>query len=470
MISTYVIIAFFVALSYNCIILKICISLNKTNLYVEKGEKMKKILVIDDHKRDTELLNVSLPEFDVTITPSAFEGVRMVKELMPDAVVTEIDLPYMDAYQIISLIKKEPETANIPIIVLSAEKNNVTEEKCALLGAADFIQKPFVPSILELKIKQAIEKAENESDLHSKLEKEKERSQKDPLTGLYNREYAEEEVSKLLKEKLDGVLIMIDMDNFKAINDNYGHEAGDKTLITFADALRDLSRDDYILSRLGGDEFIVFIPGAPGREAVSSFAASLIKELIKRLEDFHFDTNTSVSLGIAIAGTDGDDFTQLYEAGDRALYYVKTNGKNSYCFVHDIDEELERTKAAEDIHTIQESIIRSDNDKSHPLTPSMANFMSIYQYMARQGLVIPLILLTITGCENKQAEADAAEKISEMLSNNLRKSDVYVRYSSKQFLLMLGNMDKFNLSEVAEKICQTSIDTYGISVSYSISE
>ena len=430
---------------------------------------MYRILIIDDNKLDTEVAKLSLSNHQVIVSHSAFEGLRLVKEMVPDAVITEIDLPYMDGYHIIESIKNFDATRHIPVIVLSAEKNSVSEERSASMGAADFIQKPFVPSILDMKVCQIIENAQKESILYEKLISEQERSRKDTLTGLFNREYAKEKIDEYIGQYGNGALFMIDMDNFKAINDNYGHDAGDKTLITFADALRSNADDNSILARIGGDEFIAFLPGNHDRTSLSSFAGQLIAELANRLESFRFDTNTSVSLGIAVAGLDGGSFDSLYNAGDRALYHVKTNGKNDYCFVSDITLiEEERSHGTDGIGSVQEALLRSDDDKSHAFSPEFGHFASIYQYLVRQGVTPGLILLTFDAGEDKEKESEYSCRLHELLLSSLRKSDLFTKYSSRQFLIMIPMINKDAEEEIAGHICTKAENMLGIKLTHEI--
>lgn len=166
----------------------------------------------------------------------------------------------------------------------------------------------------------------------------KNKSLTDPLTGLWNRAYVEEQTNIYMRnENACGALFMLDMDNFKSINDNYGHQAGDDVLKTFADVLREVSRKDDIVCRFGGDEYVVFYRGLSSRTEVVSKATRILEILVGKLHaEGYF--GTSVSMGISMAPEDGMDFDTLYNNADKALYYVKENGKNSYRFFSNPDE------------------------------------------------------------------------------------------------------------------------------------
>ena len=134
---------------------------------------------------------------------------------------------------------------NIPVIFLTADNDTETETRCFREGAIDFIAKPFVPAVVISRISRILELEDLRRSLADKLEQKtrevsdmKNKSSKDALTGLWDRAYTEKAVNEMLTQGVAGALLMIDMDNFKAINDNYGHIAGDKTLTMFADTLR----------------------------------------------------------------------------------------------------------------------------------------------------------------------------------------------------------------------------------------
>lgn len=164
-------------------------------------------------------------------------------------------------------------------------------------------------------------------------------SERDPLTGLYNRVTAEKLITDFLKtEELShgghGFLI-IDLDNFKNINDSYGHLSGDAMLRQVSATIREVFRATDFMARLGGDEFAVFMKGARSKEHIVAKA----KELVESLRKIHLEEKPecviSSSIGIAFAPEHGSTFEQLYQKADEALYYVKRTGKNCCCFYDD---------------------------------------------------------------------------------------------------------------------------------------
>ncbi|MEG3028858.1 MAG: diguanylate cyclase [Oscillospiraceae bacterium] len=152
-------------------------------------------------------------------------------------------------------------------------------------------------------------------------------AKKDTLTGLYNRRTAEALIQNLMADVPTGALFIIDIDDFKSINDTMGHSAGDDMLISVADALSALFRDKDIVARLGGDEFIVYMPGVWDEEPIRRRAQTIVDK-VSRIECSAM--SLSISAGIAFYPKDGDGFIPLYKNADQALYRAKNNGKNQF--------------------------------------------------------------------------------------------------------------------------------------------
>ena len=156
------------------------------------------------------------------------------------------------------------------------------------------------------------------------------KAETDLLTGLLNKKATEQRVAELTgSKKIEGFLFMIDIDDFKNINDEKGHTIGDIMLEKTADAIRKSFREEDIKGRVGGDEFVVFMPYHPKRRCRDR--AKKAEELKKVREDVP-GTDITCSIGIAGCPKDGRTFRELYGAADKAMYLVKTQGKNGYSF------------------------------------------------------------------------------------------------------------------------------------------
>ncbi len=159
------------------------------------------------------------------------------------------------------------------------------------------------------------------------------KAERDSLTGLYNKTTTE----SLIKAELSGnnlneqsALLIIDVDNFKGINDNLGHLSGDIVLTSLSDKLKILFRTNDIIGRVGGDEFFVFMKNIPSIDIAVGKAREINKAFKNTYKENNVECTISASIGIAFYPTNGDSFEALYKNADIALYKTKERGKNSY--------------------------------------------------------------------------------------------------------------------------------------------
>ena len=173
------------------------------------------------------------------------------------------------------------------------------------------------------------------NSLNVELEKAKEESVKDGLTGVYNRKAFDRYISKLVERntvtKAPFSLLLLDIDDFKKINDSFGHQTGDRVLLATARKCKEFIRSDDFLARYGGEEFVVVLPGASLRNA-SKKGRLICKEIAKAryaLEESKEDTIISITLSIGASfHQKGDTVETVIERADRALYAAKQAGKN----------------------------------------------------------------------------------------------------------------------------------------------
>lgn len=157
------------------------------------------------------------------------------------------------------------------------------------------------------------------------------RSEVDPLTGLYNKSATELYIRKLLREApVSGALMIIDIDNFKNVNDSMGHQFGDRVLVDFAEVLKPFSGDHSVVGRIGGDEFFVFFGNCPDDEYVYLRAEQICRLFARTYTEGSVVCSVSASIGISFLPRDAMDYETLYKHADIALYRIKSSGKNSY--------------------------------------------------------------------------------------------------------------------------------------------
>lgn len=172
----------------------------------------------------------------------------------------------------------------------------------------------------------------------------------DGLTGLTNRAGVERRIAKLLEaEPGRGIMLLFDLDRFKAVNDNEGHPEGDKVLRKFAAILKSYFRRDDVVGRLGGDEFVAFITNSVPNDTLANKMNWLVETVLIELRRYHETYGLAVSVGIAYADKDNSTYEALYAAADSALYVVKKNGKNGFyinenSLIHHTPEDCARCR------------------------------------------------------------------------------------------------------------------------------
>lgn len=378
-------------------------------------------------------------------------------------------LPKMDAFDLFRAIREIPRYETLPVIFVNGPGDAKADVECLRLGANDFVKAPIDGELLALKAARAIEFEALHRRLKAQLEHAEHRLNRDPLTGLQNRKEVEAEVNALIEEGASGTMMMIDLDNFKLINDVHGHIAGDQVLTDFADILRKNFRESDLLCRFGGDEFVVFANGLNSREEIKNRALDCIFDLDRRIKELKIAVNSSVSLGIAQTPQDGRSFNRLYYCADKALYHVKQNGKHSFYFYDDqIEEEEKRAEMSADLYQIEEMFARLDSGRGAYLVdydtfPVVYNF--IRRFMERNGRDVQVVLFTVTPNDPTTVpvigEMEAVmDLLNQAVYTSLRKVDAFTKYSSRQVIVLLLDSNTTNGDHVAQRVIGSFNESY----------
>lgn len=174
------------------------------------------------------------------------------------------------------------------------------------------------------------------------VEKLQFKAEMDAMTRVYNKVATRERIDAFIQNsrKQDKhALLIVDMDNFKKINDTFGHLKGDEVIKEGVEHLKNMFRGDDIIGRIGGDEFVVFMSNVTSREDIVNKARSIGRAFLKTYSQDGNEVTVSASIGISIYPMDGGDYEELLDKSDKALYEVKKNGKNGFCFYHEGKEK-----------------------------------------------------------------------------------------------------------------------------------
>jgi len=294
--------------------------------------KKNSVLIVDDDKANIIVLtHVLTPEYIVYAAKNGPEAIEAAKEHLPDVVLLDIIMPGMNGFEVLSLLRSDEKTEAIPVIFVTGLGEIENEEKGLALGAADYISKPFSPSIVKLRVR-------NQIQILNQIEMIRYLSITDQLTDVSNRRNFDYRLrldwDHAKRDKKPLSVLMIDIDNFKEYNDDYGHLQGDAALQTTAKCIKkSLSRSIDFVARWGGEEFIVLLPctDLPGALKV----AELIRENVEKAAVFYGGneiTKITISIGVNTHATeDTDSIDDFINGVDKALYNAKKTGKNKVC-------------------------------------------------------------------------------------------------------------------------------------------
>lgn len=299
-------------------------------------KKTQKVLIIDDSSYICAQIKQIFREETGIVLESAYsaqEALQLMRTFLPDMILLDVVLPDMEGYELYHKIK-EVDQNNASIIFLTSKDQNSDIVKGFSLGACDYIKKPFHNEVLKSRVlvhlqdKQLKDQLrEMNEQMEANMKKLNSLAYRDALTGLYNRRYVKEQLlNELLCTKRQMALLMCDVDDFKHINDYYGHEVGDAVLIGIANLMEHVDPDIHAV-RWGGEEFLIIVVGK-ARDHVYAIS----EKIRKSVERFPFrapQANFHCTISIGLTMYDPTySFDQNLKKGDEALYVGKRSGKN----------------------------------------------------------------------------------------------------------------------------------------------
>jgi diguanylate cyclase (GGDEF)-like protein len=286
------------------------------------------VLVIEDHPDQRDLLAIVLQREGYRVITAA-NGLEALEKLATEKIqiaLSDIMMPKMDGFELIKRMRSSPAMKSIYLILITARIQEGDRVRGLDLGADDYITKPFSFSELLARIRVGSRVVQYQQHLEYQ-------TQVDSLTGLFNRRAFEKKIHEEFERSkryhnLLSVLIL-DIDNFKLINDTYGHHGGDAALVKISETLREKTRQSDFPARYGGEEFVLVLPETDQENAVQ--VATKIHGAIR---ESGFGTTAhpfrlTVSIGISSTSTRFyTDWHDLLDDADRALYIAKNSGKD----------------------------------------------------------------------------------------------------------------------------------------------
>ena len=295
------------------------------------------VLIVDDSEAMRNQLRQTLEKhrmFDEFLTANdGLEAYRKLRTNKVDLVLCDLDMPRFDGFKFLSLATADATTLEIPVILLTGHEEIENKVKGLSAGASDYLTKPFHPAELIARVRVHLDMKHLRDQLREKNRDLEVLARVDALTGVANRRWLMEaltaEFTRCQRYNRPCSLLMFDLDHFKNINDQYGHQAGDAVLISVAKVLQSALRASDTIGRYGGEEFAIILPETRCADAitVAERCLSLVRELPIGVDSQTLHVTTSVG----IAGLPDDaihNLQELVRAADDALYEAKRNGRD----------------------------------------------------------------------------------------------------------------------------------------------
>ena len=288
------------------------------------------VLVVDDSSTTRRILRRGLEAvgYQVVEAGNGQEGLAACRNELVDVVLLDVDMPVLDGLATLRQMQDDPALRDLPVLFLTARIGGTDVAEGLELGAEDYLKKPCDPVELVARVGTALRKRDREGRLREQAKELGALSSTDPLTGLGNRRYVQEHLDRLSSTKGSATpigLVLLDIDNFKQVNDTYGHATGDTVIAIVARRLAGAVGDDETVVRWGGEEFLAMTLG-PNQ------IASLAESLRIAVGGTPMVTGAPAPLEITVSAGAATgpllDFEALTQAADAALYRAKAAGRN----------------------------------------------------------------------------------------------------------------------------------------------
>ena len=284
-----------------------------------------KILVVDDDPQMLNILRTLLEPwgFKLALVHNPLHFWDTLEQYNPDLLILDVEMPQLSGIELCQVVRNDPQWCELPVLFLSVHTDAETVERVFTAGADDYVNKPIRGPEL---IARVLNRLQRTQILHKLAET-------DILTGIANRRKSIGSLNRLLRLALRQsqplCFAILDLDRFKLVNDCHGHEAGDRVLKRFGALLKQSFRDEDVVARWGGDEFVVGLYGATGKHTMAR-----LTKLLETVQQQEFTGasgekfRVSFSGGIAEYPEKGADLQALYRSADAALYIAKTGGQS----------------------------------------------------------------------------------------------------------------------------------------------
>jgi diguanylate cyclase (GGDEF)-like protein len=299
--------------------------MNRTLLIIDDSKAIRTQVeqIFSDGKLFTKILQAA----------DGIEGFKLLVNNPVDIILCDIEMPGIDGLKFLAMLQSREDLREKPVIMLTSHGDLSTKVRGLESGASDYITKPFEPEEMVARIRVHMQIKTLQDELRRSNQLLLELAQTDPLTRLCNRRHLYEkldvELNRCFRANNPIALVMTDIDHFKKVNDQYGHQVGDEVLTKVADLLQEELRTYDLAARYGGEEFCLVLP-----ETDLEAACEVAERIRKRAEGLEFappmdNHQLTMSFGVAAYdGTNDGSIDEFIRVADDALYEAKNSGRN----------------------------------------------------------------------------------------------------------------------------------------------
>ncbi len=302
---------------------------------------MEKILIVDDSVvQATQLKTILADEYDVTIAQTAEDGLCRASGENYSLILLDVVMPGMDGFTLLKKLQEEIITQSVPVILITSLSDVEHEQRGLVLGAVDYITKPFHSLIVKARVNTHIK-------LYNYRRQAERQSMTDQLTGVANRRrydrYSAVKWHEAARLQVPFSICMFDIDHFKIYNDKFGHPAGDKVIAAVAKTIAShLQRNTDFVARYGGEEFVALSLGEPSEKIFAH-----LKKIRQAVEDLHIPHDPSVSewVTVSVGGVTTvplaeSSYGSYLKIADTMLYDAKKHGRNRVVWANERMQQL----------------------------------------------------------------------------------------------------------------------------------
>jgi two-component system, cell cycle response regulator len=293
-----------------------------------------RVLIVDDSDRQAQRMQAELGVEHRPVVEPDPEKAHLTARGPVDLVIVNTAARTFDGLRLAAQMRSDETTRHVPILAVVDPDDRLRMAKALDLGVNDLLPRPVDPQELSARARTQIKRKRYTDFLRNNLDSSLELAVTDQLTGLHNRRYMAGQLGALLKRASRGgepvAALMVDIDHFKRINDNFGHDVGDEVLQEFAVRLATNVRAVDLPCRFGGEEFVVVMPDTP-MEAAQRIAERLrvhVSGAPFRVAKGAESLSVTISVGVAVTHGDGDTADGLLKRADAAVYEAKSSGRN----------------------------------------------------------------------------------------------------------------------------------------------